>query len=34
MTAKAVRGFGNGSRAKGAKNLYNMMDKAEGNVPS
>jgi len=34
MTAKAVRGFGDGSRAAGAKKLYSMMDKAEGNVPS
>ena len=34
MTAKAVRGFGEGSRAAGAKKLYSMMDKAEGNVPS
>ena len=34
MTARAVRGFGNGSRAAGAKKLYQMMDKAESNVPS
>lgn len=34
MTARAVRGFGNGSRAAGAKKLYQMMDNAESNVPS
>ena len=34
MTARAVRGFGDGSRAAGAKKLYNMMDAAEKNVPS
>jgi hypothetical protein len=34
MTARAVRGFGNGSTAPGAKKLYQMMDKAESNVPS
>jgi len=34
MTARAVRGFGGGSRAAGAKKLYNMMDAAEQNVPS
>mgnify|MGYP003124291194 FL=1 len=34
MTARAVRGFGDGSRAAGAKKLYNMMDAAEQNVPS
>ena len=34
MTARAVRGMGGGSRAAGAKKLYNMMDAAEKNVPS
>jgi hypothetical protein len=34
MTARAVRGFGNGSRKAGAKKLYQMMDNAESNVPS
>lgn len=34
MTARAVRGMGDGSRAAGAKKLYNMMDAAEKNVPS
>ncbi len=34
MTARAVRGIGDGSRAAGAKRLYSMMDNAEKNVPS
>ena len=33
MTSRAVRGIGDGSRKLGAKRLYNMMHKAENNVP-
>jgi hypothetical protein len=32
MTANAVKGFGNGSRDKGAKVLQGMMKKAERSV--
>jgi hypothetical protein len=32
MTAKAVKGIGNGSRNKGAQTLYNMMKKAEASA--
>jgi len=32
MTAKAVRGMGDGSRKLGAKRMYDMMHKAENNV--
>ena len=34
LTARAVRGIGNGSRAAGAKKLYQFMNQAEQNVPS
>ena len=33
MTSRAVRGIGDGSRKLGAKRLYDMMHKAENNVP-
>ena len=32
MTAKAVRGAGNGSREAGMRNMYNMMSRFEGNA--
>ena len=32
MTAKAVRGMGNGSRAEGAKRMYALMNKLENNA--
>ncbi len=34
LTARAVRGIGNGSRQAGAKKLYQFMNQAEQNVPS
>ena len=34
LTARAVRGIGDGSRAAGAKKLYQFMNQAEQNVPS
>jgi hypothetical protein len=30
MTAKAVRGAGNGNRKQGMRNMYNMMRQFEG----
>ena len=32
MTARAVRGAGNGSREAGMRNMYNMMSRFEGNA--
>ena len=32
MTAKAVRGAGNGNREKGMRNMYDMMRQFEGQV--
>ena len=32
MTAKAVRGAGNGSREAGMRNMYNMMSRFERNA--